>query len=120
MHDWLNAGHDVLFDIDWQGARALSEKAREHVVTIFILPPSLAELERRLTTRNTDSPQIVASRMAKARAEISHYNEYDYVLVNDDFATCLAQLQLILQAEHLKRSRNPTLSVAVENILAGT
>ncbi|MBV9840447.1 MAG: guanylate kinase [Sphingomonadaceae bacterium] len=101
----LAAGRDVLFDIDWQGAQQLYQQAGGDVVRVFILPPSVDELERRLRTRGTDDAQVVAARMARAASEISHWDGYDYVLVNDDVERCFAQVRLILRAERLKRSR---------------
>ena len=101
----LSAGRDVLFDIDWQGAQQLYQQAGGDVVRVFILPPSVGELERRLTARGTDEPEVVAARMARAASEISHWDGYDYVLVNDDVDRCFAQVQHILAAERVKRSR---------------
>lgn len=107
--DFVNAnienGTDVLFDIDWQGTRQLTEKARNEVVSIFILPPSMKELERRLRARAQDADEVVAGRMSKAAAEISHWDEYDYVLVNHDFEQTLEKIDTILRAERLKRVR---------------
>jgi guanylate kinase len=105
VDDALISGRDVLFDIDWQGTQQLKERAREDLVSIFILPPSHAELERRLKERALDSDEIVAKRMAKAASEISHWPEYDYVIVNRDIADALAQVKAILRAERVKRSR---------------
>lgn len=96
----LAAGIDVFLDIDWQGAQQIREKVPS-VKSIFILPPSLAELEQRLIGRGQDSAEVIAERMSKAMDEISHYNEYDYVIVNDDFEQALADLQSILRAEKL-------------------
>ncbi len=101
----LAAGRDVLFDIDWQGTQQLKEKMRDDLVSIFILPPSHAELERRLKARASDSDDVVAGRMAKAADEISHWPEYDYIIVNTDIAKALADVQAILNAERLKRAR---------------
>jgi guanylate kinase len=114
---FLEQGKDVLFDIDWQGAQQLFRTAAADVVRIFILPPSLEILEKRLHQRSQDAPGVVAARMAKATDEISHWAEYDYVLVNDQFDTTLAQLQAILQAERLKRERQPGLSRLVQALL---
>ena len=110
VEEALSNGKDVLFDIDWQGTQQLKENAREDVVSIFILPPSTQELERRLHTRAQDSAEIVAKRMAKAADEMSHYAEYDYVLVNDDVDRSLANLEAILRAERLRRKRQLGLS----------
>ncbi len=101
----LAEGRDVLFDIDWQGAQQLFQQAGGDVVRVFILPPSVDELGRRLAARGTDDPAVVAARMARAASEISHWDGYDYVLVNDAVEQCFAQVRTILQAERLKRSR---------------
>lgn len=101
----LKNGRDVLFDIDWQGAQQLYQQAGGDVVRIFIFPPSLAELERRLRDRGTDSEEVITRRMSRAAAEISHWDGYDYVLLNDDVERCYADVQKILDAERLKRSR---------------
>jgi guanylate kinase len=101
----LAAGRDVLFDIDWQGTQQLYQQAGNDVVRVFILPPSMAELARRLRGRGTDDAAIIASRMARAASEISHWDGYDYVLVNDDIARCFAEVRTILAAERLRRSR---------------
>jgi len=101
----LKSGRDVLFDIDWQGTQQLQEKGRDDLVTVFILPPSTRDLEKRLKTRAQDSPDIVANRMAKAADEMSHYAEYDYTIINRDIATSLMELKSILTAERLKRER---------------
>jgi guanylate kinase len=101
----LSAGRDVVSDLDWQGTQQLAQTCREDMVSVFILPPSVAELERRLTQRNQDSAQVVAQRMAKAVDEMSHWAEYDYVLVNEDLARSVAVLQAILTAERAKRVR---------------
>lgn len=101
----LAAGRDVLFDIDWQGAQQLYQRAGGDVVRVFIFPPSMAELEHRLRARATDSEDVIAGRMSRAAAEISHWDGYDYVLVNDDVERCFADVCTILAAERLKRSR---------------
>ena len=103
----LASGMDVLFDIDWQGTHQLAETHRQDLVSIFILPPSMGELERRLRNRAQDDDAVVAHRMAKAAAEISHWTEYDYVLVNKDFGATLGRIKSILQAERCKRIRQP-------------
>ena len=100
-----HAGRDVLFDIDWQGTQQLREASAADVVSVFILPPGLEELERRLHTRAANSAEVIAGRMARARDEIGHWAEYDYVLVNEDVDTCLAHIRAILQAERLVRER---------------
>ncbi len=101
----LAAGRDVLFDIDWQGTQQLKQQARDDVVSVFVLPPSKAELERRLRERAQDAEEVVARRMAKANDEISHWAEYDYIIVNDDASRAQTQLESILAAERLKRTR---------------
>ncbi len=109
LEERLASGHDVLFDIDWQGTQQLHAKRPDATVRVFILPPSMAELERRLRARRTDSDGVIAGRMARAAAEISHWAEYDYVLVNDDFDRCLDQVRTILAAERLARHRRTDL-----------
>ena len=115
----LNAGRDMLFDIDWQGTQLLKEKGREDLVTVFILPPSTRDLEKRLITRAQDSPEIVARRMAKAADEMSHWAEYDYAVINRDIATSLMQLKSILTAERLKRERQYGLAEFVKALREG-
>ena len=105
----LSEGRDVLFDIDWQGAQQLYQQAGGDVVRVFIFPPSMEELERRLRARRTDSEDVIAGRMARASGEISHWDGYDYVLVNDDVEACFVHVCTILQAERLKRSRQTRL-----------
>jgi guanylate kinase len=105
VEEMLAKGHDVLFDIDWQGAQQLYQQAGQDVVRVFILPPSVSELERRLRARGTDDAAVVEARMARASSEISHWDGYDYVLINDDAQTCFAQVLTILNAERLRRSR---------------
>ena len=101
----LSAGRDVLFDIDWQGTQQLHAKAGQDLVRVFILPPSLEELERRLRGRGTDSDEVIAQRMERAAAEISHWAEYDYVLINQDAELCLSEVRTVLAAERLRRER---------------
>jgi guanylate kinase len=101
----LADGKDVLFDIDWQGAQQLYQEAGPDVVRIFILPPTMGELERRLRARNTDSDDVIAARMERAANEISHWDGYDYVLINEDVGSCFDQVKAILRAERLKRRR---------------
>jgi len=115
----LAAGRDVLFDIDWQGTQQLRQQARDDVVSIFVLPPSRGELERRLKARAEDPADVIAKRMAKADGEISHWAEYDYVVVNDDVARAQAQVDVILKAERLKRERQPGLPGFVEGLMRG-
>lgn len=101
----LAQGRDVLFDIDWQGTQQLHAKMRDDLVRVFILPPSMAELGRRLNSRGTDSAEVIAGRMERAAAEISHWAEYDYVLINEDASACLAEVRSILAAERVRRAR---------------
>jgi guanylate kinase len=115
----LAAGKDVLFDIDWQGTQQLAERAPEDLVSIFILPPSTRELERRLRARAQDSAEEVARRMAKAADEMSHWAEYHYIVVNRDLDTSLVQVRSILQAERLRRERQIGLHDFVKGLRAG-
>lgn len=103
--DGLSAGRDYLFDVDWQGAQQLSQRAGDDVVSVFLLPPSIAALEARLRSRGTDSDTVIAGRMERARAEISHWDAYDYVVVNDDIDACFEKVRTILRAERLKLAR---------------
>lgn len=119
VEDALKAGKDVLFDIDWQGTQQLAESARDDLVSIFILPPGARELERRLTTRAQDSAAEIAKRMAKANDEMSHWSEYDYVIVNRDLDESVAAVRSILQAERLKRKRQVGMSDFVRGLQAG-
>jgi guanylate kinase len=112
----LRAGRDVLFDIDWQGTQQLRETARDDLVSVFILPPSVRELERRLKTRAQDSHDVIGARMAKAAGEMSHWPEYDYVIVNSDKARAFAEIRAILAAERLKRERQIGLSDFVRGL----
>jgi guanylate kinase len=113
----LSQGRDVLFDIDWQGTQQVRDRVEKDVVAVFILPPSMRILEDRLQGRGKDSAEVIAKRMDKASDEISHWPEYDYVLINEDFDSCLSQLQNILAAERLKRRRQLYLSAFVKNML---
>ena len=115
----LKAGRDILFDIDWQGTQQLQAAMGEDLVRIFILPPSMAELERRLHARGTDSEQVIADRMARAASEISHWPEYDYVLINRDTAECLGEVRAIVAAERLKRGRQVGMVAFVRDLVAG-
>ena len=101
----LGEGRDVLFDVDWQGTQELERNARDDLVCIFILPPSIEELERRLHGRAQDTEEVVKKRMAKASSEMSHWNEYDYIVVNEDVDESVAKVEAILAAERLKRTR---------------
>jgi guanylate kinase len=112
----LQAGRDVLFDIDWQGTQQLREKARTDLVSVFILPPTAKELECRLKWRAQDSKSVIGSRMAKAAGEMSHWPEYDYVIVNRDKRQAFAELRAILAAERLKRERQIGLSDFVRRL----
>ena len=113
----LRKGRDILFDIDWQGARQLEPDFGEHLVTIFLLPPSMAELEQRLQNRRTDSEQVIADRMQRAADEIDHWAEYEYVLVNRDVDACLAQVGSIVTAERSKRVRQTGLVEFVRELI---
>lgn len=115
----LGEGRDVMFDIDWQGAQQLADKAGADLVRVFILPPSAAALAERLRKRALDDEAVVQRRLAGAAAEIAHWNEYDYVLVNADLATTLAQLKAILAAERLRRGRQDGLDRLVSTLQAG-
>ncbi|MCF4164442.1 guanylate kinase [Zavarzinia compransoris] len=119
VEEALALGNDVLFDIDWQGTQQLAEHARDDLVSIFILPPSTRELERRLRQRAQDPDDVVAARMAKASDEISHWAEYDYVVLNEDIDRTLAQVRSILQAERLKRRRQTGLGDFVKRLRDG-
>ena len=119
VDDALNAGKDMLFDIDWQGTQQLRDKGRADLVTVFILPPSTRDLEKRLLTRAQDTKEIVAQRMAKAADEMSHWAEYDYVVVNSDIGTSLTNLKAILTAERLKRERQVGMSGFVKALREG-
>ncbi len=113
----LAAGRDVLFDIDWQGTQQIVAKARADVVTIFILPPSMAELRSRLVRRAEDAPDVIAKRLDNARDEIARWNKYDYVIVNDDLQAAYESVKAILTAERLKRERATGLSDFVKVLL---
>ena len=115
----LGEGRDVLFDIDWQGTQQLADASREDLVSVFILPPSTRDLEKRLLSRAQDSADVVASRMAKASDEISHYREYDYILVNADLDQAVKEVRAILQAERLRRDRQIGLTDFVKRLRAG-
>ena len=116
VRDHVSKGVDVLFDIDWQGTRQLAEKSRNDLISVFILPPSMVELERRLRARAQDSEAVVSARMSKAEAEISHWMEYDYVLINQDLAQTLEKIDTILKAERLKRVRQQGLAGFIESL----
>ena len=114
----LEHGQDVLFDIDWQGTQQLYQRAGQDVVRVFILPPTLAELRDRLESRATDSNEIIDSRMLRATSEISHWDGYDYVLINDDLDACFAKVKQILSTERLRRARQTGLIGFVRNLVA--
>jgi guanylate kinase len=114
----LTQGHDVLFDIDWQGTQQLREKADRDLVSIFVLPPSIPDLEQRLRTRAQDSDEVIHARMAKAADEMSHWAEYDYVVINSDIDRAFAEVRSILAAERLKRERQTGLSAFVRKLQA--
>jgi guanylate kinase len=113
----LDSGKDVLFDIDWQGAQQLYQQSGADVVRVFVLPPSVEELGRRLRSRGTDDEAVIAARMARAASEISHWDGYDYVIINDDVHSCFAQVRTILNAERLRRSRQTGLIGFVRKLM---
>ncbi|MEI7668720.1 MAG: guanylate kinase [Pseudomonadota bacterium] len=117
VHQFLEKGEDVLFDIDWQGTRQLAQTSRDDLVSVFILPPSMEELERRLKSRAMDSDEVVAKRMAKAQSEISHWQEYDYVIVNDDLEATIKRVIAILQSERLRRTRQIGIKPFVDELI---
>jgi guanylate kinase len=116
VEEALASGQDVLFDIDWQGTQQLREKARDDVVSVFILPPSAADLEKRLHTRAQDSHEVIRGRMSRASHELSHWAEYDYVVTNRDVDLAYTEVATILQAERLKRERQTGLSAFVRGL----
>jgi len=118
VEEALAAGRDVLFDVDWQGAASLRDKARDDVVTVFILPPTAADLEQRLNVRAQDPPEIVRRRMLGASNEIQHWTEYRYVVVNYDIDRSVAAIRAVLTAERLRRTRLTGLKQFVQNLLA--
>lgn len=113
----LKAGQDFLFDIDWQGTQQLYQRMEVDVVRVFLLPPSIAELERRLSSRGTDSAAVIADRMARARSEISHWDGYDFVLVNDDIDACFEKVRGILESERMRRARQTGLVDFVRDLM---
>jgi guanylate kinase len=118
--DSLAAGHDVMFDVDWQGARAIAAGAPEDTVRVFILPPTMAEMVRRIHARAGDSDEMIRRRLQTAREEFTKWGEYDYVIVNDDFDHAYAELAHIYHAERLRRARNPWLDPFVAGLIAQT
>jgi guanylate kinase len=115
--DALDSGMDILFDIDWQGTQQLMNSLQDDLIKVFVLPPSAKELERRLLQRNQDSDEIVKGRMSKASNEISHYAEYDYIIINENFEESLSKIESIIIAEGLKRSRQIKIQDTIENLL---
>jgi len=113
----LEQGQDFLFDIDWQGAQQLSQRMRDDVVRVFLLPPSLPELRRRLTGRGTDSGDVIDARMARAQSEISHWDGYDFVIVNDDIDVCFEKVRQILESERQRRTRQTGLIGFVNGLM---
>ncbi|WP_033924686.1 guanylate kinase [Sphingomonas sp. 35-24ZXX] len=113
----LREGQDFLFDIDWQGTQQLYQRAEGDVVRVFILPPSLDELHRRLRSRNTDSEEVIAGRMARAQDEISHWDGYDFVVINDNVENCFAKVQQILNSERMRRARQTGLIDYVRDLM---
>ena len=119
VEDALAEGKDIVFDLDWQGAQQMTEAAADDLVKIFILPPNMRELEQRLRTRAQDSDEVIAKRMSKSEAEISHWAEYDYVLINQDVDQALAELLAIVRAERMRRRRQPWMSGFVKRLIDG-
>lgn len=118
VEDALSAGRDILFDIDWQGAQQVSQHASQDVVTVFILPPSTGELERRLHSRAEDSDAVVKARMAKAADEITHWDAYDYIIINEDLERAVESARAILVAERARKTRQVNLRAFVDSILS--
>lgn len=119
VEEALESGRDVLFDIDWQGAQQLTQAAADDLVRVFILPPDMRELERRLRTRAQDSDDVIAKRMAKSEAEISHWAEYDYVIVNRDVDAAMDELRMIIAAERMARRRQLWLQPFIRSLISG-
>ena len=117
IREGLKAGQDYLFDIDWQGTQQLKQKDDQDVVTVFVLPPSLPELRRRQEARAQDSDEVIDSRMERARAEISHWAEYDYVVINDDVDECFDRVREVLDAERMRRTRQTGLIPFVRELM---
>ena len=115
--DALDSGMDILFDIDWQGTQQLMNSLQDDLIKVFVLPPSAKELERRLLQRNQDSDEIVKGRMSKASNEISHYAEYDYIIINENFEESLSKIESIIIAEGLKRSRQIKIQDTIDSLL---
>jgi guanylate kinase len=119
IEDAIAAGRDIVTDIDWQGTQQLSENLRGDLVTVFVLPPTMAALEARLKARGQDSPEVVAARMAKSAEEMSHWSEYDYVIVNNDLNASVAEAEAIVTAERLRRTRQLGLADFVNHLRSG-
>ncbi len=119
VEEALSQGKDVVFDIDWQGAQQLTQAAADDLVKIFILPPNMRELEQRLRTRAQDSDSVIVKRMSKSEAEISHWAEYDYVIVNEDIFTALEELKTIVKSERMRRRRQMWLGGFVKSLIDG-
>ena len=119
VEEALMQGKDVVFDIDWQGAQQLTQAAADDLVKIFILPPNMRELEQRLRMRAQDSDSVIAKRMSKSEAEISHWAEYDYVIVNEDISTALEELKTIVKSERMRRRRQRWLGGFVKSLIDG-
>lgn len=117
IRDGLKSGQDYLFDIDWQGTQQLKQKDDQDVVTVFVLPPSLVELRRRLEARAQDTTQVIDARMERARAEISHWAEYDYVVINDNVNNCFDRVREVLEAERMRRTRQTGLIPFVRELM---
>ena len=117
IRDGLKAGQDYLFDIDWQGTQQLYQKDQQDVVSVFVLPPSLPELRRRLEARAQDSSEVIDERMERAHAEISHWAEYDYVVINDDVDECFDRVREVLDAERMRRTRQTGLIPFVRTLM---
>lgn len=113
----LERGHDILFDIDWQGARSIAQKAPNDTIRVYILPPSMAEMSRRIRTRAADAAEVIERRLSQAKTELVHWDEYDYVIVNDDFDRAYAELAHVYHAERAKRMRQPWLRPFVQGLL---
>jgi guanylate kinase len=120
VEEAMSQGRDMLFDIDWQGAQQLQDKMAGDVVSIFILPPTMAELQSRLHRRAEDTDEVIATRLANSRAEIEHWLEYDYIVVNEDLDTAFAAVRAIVDAERLRRDRRPGLFEYVQGLLTET
>ncbi|MEP6342246.1 MAG: guanylate kinase [Maricaulaceae bacterium] len=119
VEEALANGEDVLFDIDWQGAQQLTQAAADDLVRVFILPPDMRELERRLRTRAQDSDEVIAKRMSKSESEISHWAEYDYVIVNRDIDAAMGELKTIIATERMARRRQLWLQPFIKSLVSG-